>query len=249
MAQRLFNLAKWTLMRHGQSIYFDNAKPREVKIDVNCPEERAFYVAQDLADMEANPEKVEDHRAGREVEIMGDPKSADAPVAGKGRAVTFLGLARGRDRFEFTVDGAFELMAVGGECYVFSADSQRIEARNETPEIFTRLANRRQRNPHMEMMQFQVRRNMERFALQVQTEADRRMQALERKLESYAPQRDIRAPAALIGGAPEPVDGDAGTSHGEGGADASKEPVGGGKAKAGKAAAAADNAGAKAKVD
>lgn len=188
MNQRVHNLAKWLFIEEGQALSFPKEKRRTVILDVNCPDEVSFYIVQDLDAVRANPEKVTDEAAGR----MRTSGAHPPPSAGEERTISFLGIAKGRDRFEFAVDGAFDLVAEGGAAYVYTADGQSIATKVVAPVIFTRIANRRQRNPHLELMQYQMRVNQERLVAKLEVEQSRRIQALEKKLEEYAPQRDQR---------------------------------------------------------
>lgn len=261
MPQRIFNLSKWKLLPEGQGLFFDNQKVRNVAVDVNCPHEVAFYVLEQLADREYDPERLDDLEAGRDVgpivvdaapltRRQGDSPSgkkaaAEAPVS-DGRAVTFLGLAKGRDRFEFGVSGAFELVVVGGPAYVYTVDSADLATRVVAPVIFTRIANRRQRNPQLEMMEYQMRLNQNRMYAELEQESARRMQAMEKRLESYATERHQGTPLAPAR-AVEPAQGGGGTPPdapaGKDGADESESGAGKPAAKGGKAPAVADHKG------
>lgn len=253
MPQRIHNLSKWVLVNEGNSLRFDNPKQRNVELDVNCPDEVRFYVLEDLADREEDPERISDLEAGREVDpIVVDAgplkklKSlADAPVSDR-RAVTFLGIAKGRDRFEFTVAGAFDLVVVGGAAYVYTIDSAELGTNIVAPVIFTRIANRRQRNPQLEMMEYQMRLNSERMYAALEQESLRRHQALERRLEAYAPERNQGTPLAPTR-QQQPAAGDRGPTpdarSGEAGADADQSGDRRAPAARGAAAGPADDKG------
>lgn len=211
MAQRMANLSKWFLLEEGNSIHYVNPRGRPVAIEVNSPGEVCFYVIQDQDDINRNPAVVADKAAGRfqaDEDRLGVFRQAskqegahlDAVRVPDGRAVTFLALVKGRDRLEFSVDGEFDLMVEGGSANVFSVDSTDIATRIVAPEIYTRVANRRQRNPELEWMMYQQRRNQENMMAQLREETDRRMQELEQGLEKrYARQRDATLPAARTG--------------------------------------------------
>lgn len=210
MAQRLFNLSKWSFLEEGTGLYYWNPRPRPVVLELNCPDEIRLYIAQDRLDVENNPKKRVDEEAGRtpnpgqwsrlDLPGEGDPKSEQsAPSLDDGRVVTFLALVKGRDRVEFFSDGAFELIAEGGSVYVYTADSTDIALRVVAPVIFTRIANRKQRNPHLEMMEYQMRMNQQRMQNELLGEMERRERALEQRLESYAKQRNNQAPPDRVG--------------------------------------------------
>lgn len=203
MPQKIHNLSKWTLLKEGSGMAFHNPKPRMVDIDVNCPSEVQFWVLETLEDREFDQARVEDLEAGRDVDpIVVDSapiapalkKSLAAAPAVDGRAVTFLGLAKGRDRFSFAVSGAFDLVVVGGPAYVYSIDSDDLATRIVAPIIFTRIANRRQRNPQLEMMDYQMRLNSSRMYAALEEESARRIEAVERKLERYVAERNQGTP-------------------------------------------------------
>lgn len=226
MNQRLHNLSKWRYLPEGQSIAYAKPKRRTVLLEVNCPDEVAFYILQDEAAVRENPERVADEAAGRPV----FPSKTDALPPGsvgiRDGLVAFLGVAKGRDRFEFAVDGAFELFCEGGSAYVYTADGQDISTHVLAPVVFTRIANRRQRNPQLELMQYQMRVNQERMLKQLDEEGQRRIAALEARIESYAEERrqgtplaeprkppaarpavDEAEPPDAVGDAPDPVPG------------------------------------------
>lgn len=206
MNQRIHNLSKWQYLPEGEGLRFHNTRRRTVILEVNCPTHCSFYVVQRKEDVESNPEKVTDISAMRRPAVSPAPDEDTEDVGGSklaregGFTVSFLALVKGgRDRLEFAVDGEFDLLSEGSGAYVYTNDSQDTSTVVLDPVIFTRVANRRQRNPHLEMIEYQMRRNMEMMQAELRDEADRRVAALERKLETYAPQRDQRAPAARIG--------------------------------------------------
>lgn len=211
MAQRIFNLSKWCWIGEGMAMPFPNTRRRNVTLEVNTPTGCSFYVIQRKEDLMTNPEKVNDYEAGRPSRtVLPDPvlgfqssrQEEDLPD----NSIFLCYVARGRDTIEFGVDGAFELFAVDGDAYVFSQDSQYHAVHIEDPLVFTRIANRRQRNPQMEMMMWQQRQNMDRRFATLAADAERRIVAAEQGArERYVRERDIRAPEGrrLPGGAAE----------------------------------------------
>lgn len=189
--QRIYNLAKWGFLREGEAIAFLNPRRRVVVLEVNAPGPVCLYVMQDPEDKRANPELVTDREAGR--------TKGDLERSPEAEAQFLAFVPGGRETLEFGVDGAFELISEGGSCYVYTADSQDVATRVVAPLIYTRIANRRQRNPHLEMIEYQMRLSQERFRAQLEMEVERRISAVERGLERHAPQRDIRAPAERVG--------------------------------------------------
>lgn len=205
MAQRLFSLSKWTLLEEGKAIHYINPRGRPVAIEVNSPDEVAFYVIQNLEDVAENPALLADKAAGRvaaDEDRLGVLRSslfenAEVPTSAKddGKAVTFLALVKGRDRLEFSVDGAFDLMVEGGNANVYTVDSADVATRIVAPIIFTRVANRRVRNPELEWMMYQQRRNQEDMLAAMSAEMERRLSDLEKGLKKqYAPNRETRLP-------------------------------------------------------
>lgn len=237
MAQRMFSLSKWTLLEEGQSIHYVNPRGRPVAIEVNSADEVAFYVIQKEEDIAENPAIVADEAAGRvkvDMERLFNFRSSvterGAPAAARssddGKAVTFLALVKGRDRLEFSVDGEFDLMVEGGSANIYTVDSADVATRVVDPVIFTRVANRRVRNPELEWMMFQQRRNQEALFESMQRETDRRLAEMEKGLKKqYAPNRETRLPPerAIKAGivAPRPVEG-ADDSSAETGKDSEK---------------------------
>lgn len=179
MNQRVHNLSKWRFLKEGDSLHFPKNKPRIVILEVNCPGEVCFYVDQDAEAIRRNERRLEDEAAGREV----------LPI----EPLSFLGVAKGRERFEFAVDGPFSLLVEGGSAYIYTADGQDVATRVVAPVIYTRIANRRQRNPHLELIEYQMKLNTERMVRQLEAESARRIEALEHKLERYLPNRDQKA--------------------------------------------------------
>lgn len=206
--QKMWNLSKWLYVGEGRAIPFPNTRRRTVVLEVNCPAPMDFYVLQPEKRVFGNPEAEADVKAGRnERDWMRAAYNADPlpelaesglDVPTSGRTVRFLAACRaGRDQLEFAVDGSFELIAVGGDAYVFTRDSQLVHTVIADKEIYTRIANRRQRNPHLELIMFQMKRNQMEFQAQLQAETDRRIKAIERGAkERYAKGRDQRAGVA-----------------------------------------------------
>lgn len=242
MTQRVHNLTKWKFLQEGETLWFKNPRQRVVVLEVNAPGECCLYVTMNKEDLLRDPERIADNEAGRVRDLALEVEEDRAD-----HVLCFLAyLKGGRERVEFAVEGAFELICEGGNVYVSTADGQDIATRVIAPVIFTKIANRRARNPQLELMQYQMRLNQERFMAELAAENDRRMQAMERNLESYAERRSQGTPLA---NANRPSSGPSGEPSGDGGADAGDTPAaeagaGGGKpAKPAKAAASGnDNA-------
>lgn len=229
MRSRLHNLTKWQYVAEGDALHYPGRRQRTVVLEVNAPQETRFYALQDREQVERNPEALEDEAAGRkrEAQMSGDAAEWARDYDEPGKLIQFLGVCKGRGTVEFAVEGPFDLVAEGGGAYVYSHDGVRVETVVVEPRIFTRIANRKQRNPHLEMIEFQMRLNQMRFQEQLREETDRRLKALEERKESYAPQRDQRTPpeklidplrrkAGTVDDGSEPV-GDGGDKPPEGG--------------------------------
>lgn len=114
----------------------------------------------------------------------------------------FLALVRGRDVVEFAPDGEFALAVEGGTVFVYTADGQDVHSIAPDPVIFTKIAERRRRDPAMELMMYEMNRNIEK-----------RLQAQHADFERIIAAREAAgatpvAPAAAgtpANGTPEPV--------------------------------------------
>lgn len=140
--QRLFNLSKWAVLEEGKAISFKGSKPRLVRLEVNSPGEVFLYVSQ-----ESDPT------------VDTDPE------------VIFLARVEGRDTLEWhAAGGGFSLMVEGGSCNVYTVDGDDPSYRNLTPTIFTKIVERRPRNPEFERMAAMMQLNVERRLLQQKQE-------------------------------------------------------------------------------
>ena len=215
MAQRLGNLDKWIPIEGDrQRGLFFPGDARKVTLDVVTGEPVRLYVEYEVPPDEAGQ--------------------------GGGTREQLLTVVNGRDSVEFTVGGDFTLFASGGDALVYTIDGQEVHNVDIAPVIFTRIASRKVRNPNLEMMEYQMKLNLQRRMEQLELEAAAR---LKDTVNRYAAQRSPRTPPAAVG--QQPASEDAG---GEGteprAADAgSGTPAKGGKggAKPKPAAAAADD--------
>lgn len=142
--------------------------------------------------------------------------NAPSPVSlfvvsdGEDPEASFLARVEGRDTVEFHVTGKFSLTCEGGFCNVYTIDGDRWAFVDLAPIVFTRIAERRRRNPELERMMLIAQHNMER-RLEQQAEEFRRM--LDRRDAARAA---LAAPPAAAGatsesgdGSPDPDDGGA----------------------------------------
>lgn len=199
--QRMYNLEKWMRLPQGSRLEFSNARPRTVRFEVNAPGERALYVVDELS--------------------------------GECR---FLALTMGRDVIEFSANGAFSLLAddpAGGEdveTWIFTADGADVSIVLEAPESFTRIVERRRRNPELEHVMALTMANMERrFAQQAGEFAEQlervRAAGSQERAAAGVPSSPAPSPGQTAdGGPPRPqaaaaTGGDQGEQHGTDGSD------------------------------
>ena len=168
--QRLFNVNKWVELNEGKGVTFPGDRPRVVRLEVNSPGETFLYIHQD-----------------------NDDASDDVDTS-------FLARVCGRDTLEFHVSGKFSLSSEGPPCNIYTVDGDNIAFENLTPTIFTKIAERRARNPELEYIAAKMQANMERRLEQQAHELKHQY-----RLDA---ERAERARAALP--APEGVAGDAG---------------------------------------
>lgn len=184
--QRIANLSKWQELTGDGAFHYSNDKARKVVLELNAEHESRLYISREVAALMRDPERQADQDAGRRPRAMHDEQ--------------FLCFVPpGRSDIQFYVEGAFALNIDGGPVWIYTADGEEGFTRVENPVIFTRVANRRQRNPHIEMMEYQAKLNIDRRMAEMNVESERRIKALEDKLEQYAPQRNIRTPAERVG--------------------------------------------------
>jgi len=77
--------------------------------------------------------------------------------------VHFLALVEGRDTLEFSSNGAFQLTTQEGHVVdVYTADGDDVSMKVVDPQSFTKVVERRARNPELEIIASTMMRNMER---------------------------------------------------------------------------------------
>lgn len=125
----------------------------------------------------------------------------NAPTASRLYIVTedgdlqFLARVEGRDTIEFGTDGAFDLTTEDDEVAVYTADGDDISMRVIAPVIFTKIANRRPRNPELEAIAARMAENMERRLAHTAAEFERKL----------AEGRSVGTPVAPAPAVPEPA--------------------------------------------
>lgn len=122
--------------------------------------------------------------------------------------VFFLARVCGRDTIEFVSGGKFSISVADGPCSIYTVDGTTCGYTVEAPESFTRIVERRVRNPEQEYMMNMMMRNMEkRLASQageLREQYDRREREREaRRVAAAAASRNDAAravPAVDTGG-------------------------------------------------
>lgn len=92
----------------------------------------------------------------------------------------------GRETIEFWADGPY-VLGSASNMYVYTSDLERVHIENEGGESYTRIVERRQRNPELEAMERRMHENMQRMLAQTQAERDA---ALERRIQIEMRRRD-----------------------------------------------------------
>lgn len=119
----------------------------------------------------------------------------------------FLAVVEGRDALEFSANGPFDLLVMGGTAAVYTADGDDWSVSEVDGETFTRIVERKVRNPELELMMYQAQQNAEaRFAAQ--------SEELERRLTARYSAMAATAGTAAVGGTVDPPAGvaDGGTA-------------------------------------
>lgn len=119
----------------------------------------------------------------------------------------FLALVKGRDTVEFVSTGKIAIAVEGGDIWLYTEDSDDISSVVIDPVKFTRIAERRQRNPELEFIAAQMNRNMQR---NLEKQAFEIEQRFARRLAAGAVQspsngdvaRNRREPASADDGGP-----------------------------------------------
>ena len=89
-------------------------------------------------------------------------------------SIGFLATVEGRDTIEFVARGPISVSVEGGAVDVYSVDGEDISVEIVAPKIFTKIMERRRRNPELEAIVFQMNANMER-RLAIQADDLRRL--------------------------------------------------------------------------
>lgn len=92
-----------------------------------------------------------------------------------GGKTEFLAQVEGRDTIEFSIEGPFEVVAIGGELAFYTADGADWSVEPVDDQTFTRIVERKMRNPELELMMALANRNMEKRLEAAQRETERRL--------------------------------------------------------------------------
>lgn len=134
--------------------------------------------------------------------------------------VRFLAaLERGVNVVEFTTRGGVVVHIDGDvECFFHVAEGEATTIKVKDPKIFTRIAQRRPRNPELEAMMYVAQQNMEKRFAAMARDHDRQMAALAKERKG-----DDEKPGVHVGKAAEPQKSDGA----KGGAGKAARPSGG----------------------
>lgn len=137
----------------------------------------------------------------------------------------FLGRVEGFQTIEFYAAGTVNISLDGADVWWSSAEVEPTHVEVIDPVIFTKIANRRHRNPELEEMMFRMQQNMERRLAQQAGEIEAAFERRRREVEHGRPAEVIKtdAPgaAASTGGTevrpPEPDGAQSGEDAGSAG--------------------------------
>lgn len=148
-------------------------------------------------------------------------------VDGNGET-TLLGLVEGRDVLEFqTHGGAFAIAVEDADAWVFTIDGEDISFSIPEATTFTKLVERRQRNPEVEMMQYMMQRNMNAILENQREQLEQLLDQRERASAARAAQSSPAGDDGAGGAKPQPAkpaSSDAGDKPGDAGGAGEEKP-------------------------
>ncbi|MGV2050862.1 hypothetical protein ACQZ48_12345 [Agrobacterium sp. 22-209-1] len=130
-------------------------------------------------------------------------------------------LPAGQETIEFSAAGTFSVYAENGSgaVHYISADLEPTFSEVVDPVIFTKIANRRHRNPELEEMMYRMQLNADRRAAQQASELEAAFARRIKEIEDGRPAEIVKsdAPGAASGaaGAQVPAQGTSGEKPGE----------------------------------
>ena len=113
-----------------------------------------------------------------------------------GRDPMFLARVIGRDVIEFSADASFEITVDGGDCYFYTVEGDDWSVEPVDDRTFTKIVERRQRNPELEYMMAVQQQNMEKRLAAQADELERRFAA---RYSAGNDGRTVVAPPAVDG--------------------------------------------------
>lgn len=208
---RVFNTRKWSELNEKQSLSYKSKRARLIKFEINAPTRVELYLS---------------YPDGAYVDRLDSPGQLDEIIPPK--KSFFLCTVQGRETVETFVDGRVDLYAANGKCYVYTADGDDVSSVVVDPVIYTRIAERKARNPEIEAIERRMFLNTERRIASQMDDMERRYGAILSAAEERAAHAEIRAKEAAkrAKSAPAP----AGDSEGAQSSETPAKPAGSGGA-------------------
>ena len=98
-------------------------------------------------------------------------------LVGEDGEVDFLAKVDGLEELNFTAAGVLKIMP-DGDCKFYSRELEQTSVVIPDAQAFVKIATRRQRNPELELMEYQMNRNFEELLRRQSEEQDRRFAKL-----------------------------------------------------------------------
>lgn len=124
----------------------------------------------------------------------------------------FLAAADRRDTVEFAASGNVRITTSSDDVFIYSAELEATSAVIPDPQVFTKIAQRKARNPELEHMMFVMNQNIERRLAAQAAEHQELMAALAAAKPKAAPVEPVAAPVEPVAetGQDEPETGEGG---------------------------------------
>ena len=126
----------------------------------------------------------------------------------------YLARVEGRDVIEFRSTGEFSITVEGSDVWMYTIDGEDLSFKIPDARKLTKLIERRPRDPALELMEYQMRRNMDERMRAIADEMERR---LNRHIAAIGATSSEQAPPGAgdgVGGKPE-SDGQSETGGGD----------------------------------
>lgn len=114
----------------------------------------------------------------------------------------FLAIVYGRQTLEFTA-GAFSIASDLDDTFIYTAEGEEVHHVNPAPESYTRIMEKRARNPELERIAHQITGNITR---RLEAQLDERTAVMERRYAARAAQLEAEAAARRAESEPAPSD-------------------------------------------